>query len=52
MGLLFPTPGPSAWDDAQTPLTGNLVAKFGHLMRRVDPDRVQAVVDASAEPAT
>jgi methionyl-tRNA synthetase len=43
--------GPSVWDDARTPLTGNPVAKFEHLMRRVDPDRVQAVVDASAEPA-
>jgi methionyl-tRNA synthetase len=43
--------GPSAWEDAQTPLVGNPVAKFEHLMRRVDPDRVQAVVDASAEPA-
>jgi len=43
--------GPSAWSDAQTPLTGNAVAKFEHLMRRVDPERVQAMVDASAEPA-
>ena len=43
--------GPSVWEDVQTPLTGNAVAKFEHLMRRVDPDRVQAIVDASAEPA-
>jgi methionyl-tRNA synthetase len=44
--------GPSTWDDAQTPLTGNAVAKFEHLMRRVDPDRVQAIVDASAQPGS
>jgi methionyl-tRNA synthetase len=35
------------WDDAKQPRLGTPVAKFSHLMTRVDPARVQAVVAAS-----
>ena len=37
------------WDDAKTPLEGNIVAKFEHLMQRVDPKRIEAMVEASRE---
>jgi methionyl-tRNA synthetase len=40
------------FDDVKTPLTGNLVQKFEHLMRRVDPDAVHAMVEASAAKAS
>ncbi|MDH5307331.1 MAG: class I tRNA ligase family protein, partial [Myxococcales bacterium] len=39
----------AAWRDAQTPLTGNALADFEHLLQRVDPERVQAVVATSVE---
>ena len=39
--------GESRFEDAQFPLTGASVGKFKHLMQRVDPERVQAMVDAS-----
>ena len=39
------------WEDAQTPLTGNAVNKFEHLMQRVDADEVSAMVEASAAAA-
>ncbi len=41
--------GDGVWDDARTPLVGNALAEFRHLMQRVDPDRVKAVVAESAE---
>lgn len=41
--------GPVSWQAAATPLAGNVVAPFEHLMRRVDPKRVEAVVEASIE---
>jgi len=41
--------GPVRWEDAATPLSGHVVAKFEHLMRRVDPARVEAVVEASQQ---
>jgi methionyl-tRNA synthetase len=41
--------GPVSWQDAATPLAGNVVAPFEHLMRRVDPKRVEALVEASVE---
>ncbi|MFP6641470.1 MAG: methionine--tRNA ligase [Myxococcota bacterium] len=44
---LLSVDGPSRFDDAQQPLCGVPVGKFEHLMRRVDPDRVQAMVEAS-----
>jgi len=43
------------WEDARAPLAGSPVAKFRHLLQRVDPERVEAVVretrDAAAEAA-
>ena len=40
---------PATWQAAATPLSGNVVAPFEHLMRRVDPKRIEAVVEASTE---
>ena len=31
------------WDQAATPLTGRPIAKFEHMMRRVEPARVEAM---------
>jgi methionyl-tRNA synthetase len=39
------------WDAAQSPLTSNPVQPFRHLLTRVDPRNVQAMVDASKEQA-
>ena len=39
------------WDDALAPLLGTPVAKFRHLMQRVDPEALQAVIEASREVA-
>ena len=39
-----------SWDQSQKPLVGTPVGKFEHLMRRVDPRQVEAMVAASAEP--
>ena len=39
--------GESRFEDAQSPLEGVPVGKFKHLMQRVDPERVQAMVDAT-----
>ena len=38
------------WAAAATPLVGRPVAPFRHLMQRVDPERLAAVVAASASP--
>jgi methionyl-tRNA synthetase len=38
-----------SWDDAQTPLVGKAINKFEHLMQRVDPTQVAALVEASKE---
>jgi len=35
------------WDDAATPVVGREVAKFKHLMERVDPEKVAAMIEAS-----
>jgi len=37
------------WQDAQTPLEGTTVAKFEHLMQRVDPKKIDALIEASQE---
>ena len=37
------------WDDVNTPLRGSAVAPFEHMMTRVDPKAVQAMLAASAE---
>jgi methionyl-tRNA synthetase len=39
------------WDVAQSPLVGQPVQPFKHLMVRVDPKQVKAMVDASVETA-
>jgi len=38
-----------SWKDAETPLVGTAVAEFQHMMQRVDPKKVQAVIDASMD---
>ena len=40
----------TAWRQAQQPLAGTKVGKFQHLMQRVDPKKVEAVIAASAAP--
>ncbi|MCH7867549.1 MAG: methionine--tRNA ligase [Myxococcales bacterium] len=40
---------PARWQDASTPVAGSVVAPFEHLMRRVDPERVAAMIEASRE---
>lgn len=37
------------WDDAQTPLVGTPVSKFQHMMKRVDPKKVEAMIEESKE---
>ena len=44
---LLSVDGSSRFEDAQQPLCGLAVGKFEHLMRRIDPERVQAMVEAS-----
>ena len=40
------------WEDAQAPVAGNALGAFSHMLQRVDPAKVQAMVEASrvAEP--
>jgi len=38
-----------AWSDSQAPLVGTRVSKFEHLMQRVDPNKVQQMIDESKE---
>jgi methionyl-tRNA synthetase len=40
-----------SWSDAKNPLVGSAVQPFQHLFQRVDPKKVQAMVDASTGPA-
>ena len=40
---------PARWQDTATPVAGSVVAKFEHLMRRVDPERIEAMIEASRE---
>jgi methionyl-tRNA synthetase len=39
------------WEDAKSPLQGTAIRPFQHLFQRVDPKKVQALLDASAGPA-
>ncbi|MEE3286128.1 MAG: methionine--tRNA ligase [Planctomycetota bacterium] len=39
----------SNWDQSQTPLAGTPVGEFQHMMQRVDPKQVQAMIDDSKE---
>ena len=44
----------TSWDQAQKPLVGTPVAKFKHMMNRVEPEKVQAMMEetkAEAEAA-
>ena len=40
-----------SWDDAKSPLVGTPVAEFQHMMQRVDPKKVEAVIAASLDAA-
>ena len=42
----------TAWSDAAAPLTGAPVAKFRHMLQRIDPEKVQAMTDESKAEAT
>ncbi|MCA9082050.1 MAG: methionine--tRNA ligase, partial [Planctomycetaceae bacterium] len=37
----------TSWADAQTPLTGTPVGQFQHMLTRVDPDKIQAMIEES-----
>ena len=37
------------WEQSQTPLVGTQVGKFKHLMNRVEPDKVKAMIEESKE---
>lgn len=39
----------TSWSQSQQPLLGTPVSKFKHLMQRVDPEKVKAMVEESAE---
>jgi len=41
----------TSWDQAKSPLTGTTVNKFNHLMKRVETDKVKAMIDDSKEEA-
>lgn len=38
------------WDEVKTPLTGTPVSKFQHMLQRVDPVKVQAMIEESKSP--
>jgi methionyl-tRNA synthetase len=48
---LFGKSEPPRWEEASEPLAGIPVGKFSNLMARVDPERVAAVITASASAA-
>ena len=39
----------TSWEQSKTPLAGTKVAKFAHMMKRVDPDRIAAMIEESRE---
>ena len=41
----------TSWEDAQRPLTGTPVAKYKHMLTRVDPKKVQAMIEESKDNA-
>lgn len=41
----------SHWSEAQTPLVGTPVAKFKHMLTRLDPKQIEAMIAASLEEA-
>jgi len=40
-----------SWSQASVPLVGNAVSAFSHLMQRVDPKKVETVIEESREAA-
>lgn len=42
----------TSWNDAQRPLLGTPVAPYQHMLTRVDPQKVQAMIDESKTQAT
>lgn len=38
-----------SWDNAATPLTGNKINKFQHMMQRIDPKKINAMIEESRE---
>ena len=40
------------WDQAERPLTGTPVQKFQHMLQRLQPEQVQAMIDESREEPT
>jgi methionyl-tRNA synthetase len=47
---LLGAPPAFGWRDAAAPVAGGRVAPFRHLLQRVDPKQVEAVIQASAAP--
>ena len=39
------------WEQSQTPLVGGSISKFQHMLQRVDPKKIQAMIDESTEEA-
>ncbi len=39
----------SSWSDSQTPLVGTTVSKFEHLLQRIAPEKVHAMIEESKE---
>lgn len=37
------------WEDSQTPLVGSSISKFEHLLQRIAPEKVQAMIEESKE---
>ncbi len=37
------------WNDSQTPLVGTQISKFQHLLQRLQPEKVQAMIEDSKE---
>jgi methionyl-tRNA synthetase len=44
----------TCWQDSQTPIIGTSISKFEHLLQRIAPEKVQAMIEESKEvvPAT
>ena len=41
-----------SWSQSQTPLTGNKINPFRHLLQRVDPKKVELMIEDSKSPET
>jgi methionyl-tRNA synthetase len=49
-GALLNDPiGPGAWDKSKTPLLGSTVNKFEHMLKRVEKEQVNAMIDDTKE---